>query len=113
MLSVPGIYEDGKVSVSQDVPIQGRADVIVTFLEDTGEASVKKNPLRNPQSDLIEDDLRDFLESYDRKKEREVSEKLYSSDEAWKGIEESLEKTKPEFETWQEATAWVRNRNSF
>jgi hypothetical protein len=31
LLSVPGIYEDGKVKVSEDVPIQGKADLIITF----------------------------------------------------------------------------------
>jgi prevent-host-death family protein len=31
-------------------------------------------------------------------------------DEAWKDIEESLRKTKPEFRGWREATEWIRKR---
>ncbi len=46
-------------------------------------------------------------------KEKKVLEGSSSFDEAWKGIEESLEKTKPAFKGWKEATDWVRNRNQF
>ena len=31
-------------------------------------------------------------------------------DEAWRDIEESLQKTEPQFKGWREATAWIRNR---
>ncbi|MGD9287919.1 MAG: type II toxin-antitoxin system prevent-host-death family antitoxin [Desulfobacterales bacterium] len=30
---------------------------------------------------------------------------------AWESIESTLERTNPEFKSWQEATGWVRNRN--
>ena len=80
LLSFSGIYEDGKVSISEDVPVQGRADVIVTFLETGEEPSVKKEPLAGLLSDLSEDDFRDFLECccnrgenwYDRREHEEI-----------------------------------------
>ncbi len=31
-------------------------------------------------------------------------------DEAWKDIEETLQKTEPRFGGWREATAWIRKR---
>ncbi|GEM_PF-3236436 len=62
LFSVPGIYEDGKVRVSEDVPIQGISHVIITFLENTGELPVKKEPLAGLLSDLSEEDFGDFLE---------------------------------------------------
>lgn len=31
-------------------------------------------------------------------------------DEAWADIEKTLERTKPVFKGWKEATEWVRNR---
>jgi antitoxin (DNA-binding transcriptional repressor) of toxin-antitoxin stability system len=42
--------------------------------------------------------------------EAEVLRRLRSSDEAWRDIEKTLERTKPEFKVWKEATEWVRNR---
>jgi prevent-host-death family protein len=35
---------------------------------------------------------------------------LRSFDEAWRDIEESLQKTEPKFRGWREATEWIRNR---
>ena len=35
---------------------------------------------------------------------------LRSFDEAWRDIEESLQKTEPKFKGWREATEWIRNR---
>lgn len=35
---------------------------------------------------------------------------LRSFDEAWRDIEKSLQKTKPECKTWQEALGWSRKR---
>ena len=35
---------------------------------------------------------------------------LRSFDEAWEDIERALERTKPPFKSWKEATGWVRNR---
>ncbi len=61
LLSVPGIYEDGKVSISENISIQGRPDVIITFLENRKEPPVRKEPLAGLLSDLSEDDFRDFL----------------------------------------------------
>ncbi len=36
--------------------------------------------------------------------------KLRSFDEAWRDIEETLQKTEPKFKGWREATEWIRNR---
>ncbi|MBW2595197.1 MAG: type II toxin-antitoxin system prevent-host-death family antitoxin [Deltaproteobacteria bacterium] len=33
-----------------------------------------------------------------------------SFDEVWKGIEDTLRQTEPEFKGWQEAVKWVRKR---
>lgn len=35
---------------------------------------------------------------------------LRSFDEAWRDIEQSLQKTEPKFRGWREATEWIRNR---
>ena len=40
----------------------------------------------------------------------EALKELRSFDEAWRDIEQTLKKTKPEFKGWKEATEWVRNR---
>jgi prevent-host-death family protein len=42
--------------------------------------------------------------------ERMILEGLAPFDEAWKDIENSLEKTAPAFKGWQEAMRWVRSR---
>lgn len=42
--------------------------------------------------------------------EERFSPGLRSFEEAWEDIERQLEKTKPPFESWQEATRWARNR---
>ena len=31
-------------------------------------------------------------------------------DKAWRDIEETLQRTEPEFKGWKEATAWIRDR---
>ncbi len=43
--------------------------------------------------------------------EKSILQGMDSFEEAWRSIEGSLEKTKPAFHDWQEATAWVRNKN--
>jgi prevent-host-death family protein len=43
-------------------------------------------------------------------KEQKALEELRSFDDAWKDIEETLQKTKPKFKDWREATEWMRNR---
>ena len=43
--------------------------------------------------------------------EQEIVKNMRPFEDAWKDIEQSLEKTKPKFEGWQEATAWARNRS--
>jgi prevent-host-death family protein len=43
--------------------------------------------------------------------EKKYSDILSPFDEAWKSIEETLEKTRPAFKGWQEATKWVRSKN--
>ena len=40
--------------------------------------------------------------------EKSFSPDLRSFDEAWKDIERALEKTKPPFKSWKEATRWAR-----
>ncbi|MDP3027979.1 MAG: hypothetical protein Q8O04_00470 [Deltaproteobacteria bacterium] len=42
--------------------------------------------------------------------EKKTFGELRPYDEAWKDIEETLQKTKPAFKGWREATAWVRSR---
>ena len=42
--------------------------------------------------------------------ESNTLEELRSFDEAWEDIEQTLEKAKPEFTGWKEATQWARNR---
>ena len=42
--------------------------------------------------------------------EESFSPDLRSFDEAWEDIERALEKTKPPFKNWKEATGWARNR---
>ena len=42
--------------------------------------------------------------------EPEVLRELRSFDEAWGDIKKTLERTKPEFKGWKEATEWARNR---
>ena len=44
-------------------------------------------------------------------KEKKILEGLRSFDEAWNDIEDALERTKPAFKGWQEATRWVRNKS--
>ncbi len=43
--------------------------------------------------------------------EKSFSPDLRSFDEAWEDIERALEKTKPPFKSWKEATGWVRMTN--
>jgi antitoxin (DNA-binding transcriptional repressor) of toxin-antitoxin stability system len=42
--------------------------------------------------------------------ETRALEGFRTSEEAWADIEKTLEKTKPEFKGWKEATEWARNR---
>jgi prevent-host-death family protein len=44
------------------------------------------------------------------KEKKKAGEQLRAFSEAWKDIEETLQKTKPAFKGWREATKWVRNR---
>lgn len=44
-------------------------------------------------------------------KDNKDLEGLTSFEKAWKGIEESLENTKPAFKGWKEATEWIRSRS--
>ena len=45
------------------------------------------------------------------KEEIKTLEGLRSFNDAWQDIEETLQKTEPEFEGWREANAWIRDRN--
>ena len=40
--------------------------------------------------------------------EESLSADLRSFDEAWEDIERALEKSKPPFKSWKEATGWAR-----
>ena len=42
--------------------------------------------------------------------ETKTLKELRPFDQAWKDIEKTLERAKPEFMGWKEATEWVRNR---
>ena len=42
--------------------------------------------------------------------EKKAVEELRPSNDAWRDIEKTLQKTKPEFKDWQEATRWMRDR---
>jgi len=42
--------------------------------------------------------------------EKKTVEALRPFNDAWRDIEKTLQKTKPEFKDWQEATGWMRNR---
>lgn len=42
--------------------------------------------------------------------EKSFSPDLRSFEEAWEDIARALEKTKPPFKSWKEATRWARNR---
>jgi len=42
--------------------------------------------------------------------EKKTVEELRPFNDAWRDIEKTLQKTKPEFKDWQEATGWMRNR---
>ena len=42
--------------------------------------------------------------------DRKPLKELRPFDEAWRDIEEALQKTEPEFKGWREATAWIRDR---
>ena len=44
-------------------------------------------------------------------KEHDTARKLRPFGEAWKDIEQTLEKTEPKFKEWREATEWARNRS--
>ncbi|NOR05099.1 MAG: type II toxin-antitoxin system prevent-host-death family antitoxin [Deltaproteobacteria bacterium] len=42
--------------------------------------------------------------------EKKTVEELRPFNDAWRDIEKTLQKTKPEFKDWQGATGWMRNR---
>jgi|GEM_PF-491832 len=44
--------------------------------------------------------------------ETETLKGLRTFDEAWRDIEATLDKKKPKFKGWREATEWIRNRAS-
>ena len=64
MLSIRGVYENGKIKLLERVPQMGRFEVIITFLEDRKKTSMRKDKLEGLLSDLQENDFQDFLEPY-------------------------------------------------
>ncbi len=42
--------------------------------------------------------------------EKKTLEELRPFNDAWRDIEETLQKTGPEFKGWKEATEWIRSR---
>ncbi|CAN2041529.1 Antitoxin [Candidatus Magnetomoraceae bacterium gMMP-15] len=42
--------------------------------------------------------------------DQNIMNEIRPFDEAWKNIENTLEKTEPKFEGWEEATAWISDR---
>jgi hypothetical protein len=67
MLSIRGVYENGKIRLLEHVPKSGRLEVIITFLEGRRKASIKKDKLAGLLSDLQENDFQDFLEPYQKR----------------------------------------------
>jgi prevent-host-death family protein len=45
------------------------------------------------------------------KNEKKAADRVNESAEAWKNIESALNRTKPEFNSWREATEWARSRS--
>ncbi len=74
MLSVPGIYENGKIRLLEHIPGQGKSDVIITFLEDRKGFS-SENLLEGLLADLSEEDFRDFSESCQNREQDWFSER--------------------------------------
>lgn len=64
MLSIQGIYENGKIKHLGDVPNQGPFDVIVTFLDDRRKVLIEKDNLEGLLSDLSEKDFNEILACY-------------------------------------------------
>jgi len=67
MLSIRGVYENGKIKLLERVPQMGRFEVIITFLEGRIKTSMKKDKLAGLLSDLQEKDFQDFLEPYHKR----------------------------------------------
>lgn len=67
MLSIKGIYENGGIRLLEQIPKQGRFEVIITFLEDGPEESTQKENLAGLLSDLSENDFHEVLECYQRR----------------------------------------------
>lgn len=64
MLSIQGIYKNGKIKFLEHMPKQGRFDVIVTFLDDRKKMLIEKDNLAGLLSDLNENDFNEILECY-------------------------------------------------
>jgi len=67
MLSIRGIYDNGKIKLLERVPQVGRFEVIITFLEGRKKPSKEKDKLAGLLSDLQEKDFQDFLEPYHKR----------------------------------------------
>ena len=67
MLSIRGVYENGKIKLLERVPQMGRFEVIITFLEGRKKMSMKKDKLAGLLSDLQEKDFQDFFETYHKR----------------------------------------------
>jgi len=67
MLSIQGIYKNGKIKLLEHMPKRGRFDVIVTFLDDRKKVLIEKDNLARLLSDLNENDSNDILECYHKR----------------------------------------------
>lgn len=73
LTTIKGIYDHGKIILTEDSPIKTKADVIVTFLPTMGEGYAKNNKQRivlgilEGKIDILEDfnepldDLKDYM----------------------------------------------------
>ena len=62
MLSIRGIYENGRVRLLERLSKKGRFDVIITFLENNKQVPVKNDRFAGLLSDLNENDFMEFLD---------------------------------------------------
>lgn len=64
MLSIQGIYENGKIRLLEHMPKEGRFDIIVTFLDERKKVLIEKDNLEGLFSDLNENDFNEILGCY-------------------------------------------------
>ena len=70
MLSVRGIYENGRVRLLEHLSKKGSFEVNITFLENKKQVPVKKDRFAGLLSDLYENDFEEFLD-YSQNREQD------------------------------------------